>query len=111
MSDPEHDEASHEDGEHNGDGHHEETWGAYNAEPPTPSPLPPISPRALAFFGFVLFAFLGAVVYQSFKVDRSSGEAGHAHSSGHEDLDGHGASKGNKEHADHHGSDKHHEHK
>jgi hypothetical protein len=47
-----------------------EGWGDYNARPPAPSNLPPLSPLALAAFGAALAILLGVLVSASFTLAR-----------------------------------------
>lgn len=64
-------EDGHEPGSGHDEGHghgHAEQWGDYNARPPGPSTLPPVSALALTVFGASLAAMLIAITIYSFKL-------------------------------------------
>ena len=63
---------------------HEEHWGDYNAQPPGPNPLPPMSRLQLLLFGVLLALLLGAIVRSSIAMANAKKPAHAEHPAAHE---------------------------
>ena len=91
---------SHEHG--HGDGHGEH-WGDYNAQPPAPSTLPPLTAVHLSILGLALAVLLAAIVGFSLRLSVASSHSAEAHGSAEHGgsehkTEGGGEKKEHKEH-------------
>ena len=117
MSDHEHDSHDHgghgddhghgdhgghgDDRGHDSHGHGHEHWGDYNAQPPAPSTLPPLTAGHLSVLGVALAVLLAAIVGYSMRLSEARGHSEHeaeAQGEGHEKAEPKEAEKESKEH-------------
>jgi len=106
MSDHAHDSHGHDDHSHGaqddhghaadahaGDEHEHGHWGDYNAKPPAPSTLPPLSTVQLSILGVALAVLLGAILGFSLRLPdaRVHDDEAHGGAHGSPDEKAHGA--------------------
>lgn len=91
-----HDHGAHgDDHRHDDHGHGHEHWGDYNAQPPAPSTLPPLTAAHLSVLGIALAVLLAAIVGYSLRLSEARGHGEHAEGHG-EKTEAHGESSHEK---------------